>query len=159
MTTLLEALREKEKDNAPWLYACYRLGHFVDEKGLCYCCLRVVPKRLDRSGVEELLRMFEDAWNEEHDERITSAQFYDRYTRGEIDSMFAMAWASYYEAFRRHSQRRPIFARELLSKLGVERAGFEVQRQAVRAWLAENTASKALVRSLHRAGLLDAEET
>ena len=53
MTTLLEALREKEKDNAPWLYACYRLGHFVDEKGLCYCCLKVFPVDEDTEDAEK----------------------------------------------------------------------------------------------------------
>ena len=33
-------------------------------------------------------------------ERITTAEFYDRYLTGELDSPFAMAWASYYEIVR-----------------------------------------------------------
>ncbi len=61
----------------------------------------VPVSELDRAGLEELLRKFEDAWAADTEERITTAVFYDRYVRGEIDTMFAMAWASYYEAFRR----------------------------------------------------------
>lgn len=35
---------------------------------------------------------------------MTSAEFYDRYAVDEtIDSMFTMAWSSYYEIFRRLS--------------------------------------------------------
>jgi hypothetical protein len=37
-------------------------------------------------------------------ERLTSAEFYDRYSTDDtIDSMFAMAWSSYYEILRRLS--------------------------------------------------------
>jgi hypothetical protein len=55
--------------------------------------------RLDREGVEDTLRAFEDTWATDH-ARITSAEFYDRYVEGRIDSPFATAWAAYYEAAR-----------------------------------------------------------
>lgn len=45
--TVVEELRGREKDIPPWMYACYHLGHFVDEKGLCYCCLKVFPPEVD----------------------------------------------------------------------------------------------------------------
>lgn len=61
----------------------------------------VTVRELDRSALEDLLRKFEDVWAAESGARITSAEFYDRYARGEIDSTFAMAWATYYESFRR----------------------------------------------------------
>jgi hypothetical protein len=51
------------------------------------------------------------------------------------------------------SKRRPIFARELLGLLGVERRSPDDQRRAVRTWLTENSAGRALLRSLRRAGL------
>lgn len=58
--------------------------------------------KMDRQGLEDLLRSFEDAWADETGERITSAEFYDRYRANDsIDSMLAMAWSSYYEIFRR----------------------------------------------------------
>lgn len=56
---------------------------------------------LGSSELEELLRAFEDAWQERSGVRLTSAEFYDGYRRGEADSLFALAWASYYEGFRR----------------------------------------------------------
>jgi hypothetical protein len=34
---------------------------------------------------------------------LTSAEFYDRHRQGLGDSTFGIAWASYYEAFRRMS--------------------------------------------------------
>jgi len=52
---------------------------------------------LDANGVAELLASFEDLWASRHGERITSAEFYARYSAGQMDSQFAMAWASYYE--------------------------------------------------------------
>jgi hypothetical protein len=62
----------------------------------------VTRLNLDRHGLEDLLRSFEDTWAADHDERITSAQFYDRYKADAVpDSMFTTAWASYYEIFRR----------------------------------------------------------
>jgi hypothetical protein len=51
------------------------------------------------------------------------------------------------------SQRRPIFARELLKLLGVEREPREAQRKAVRDWLSENTPGRSLLRSLRRTRL------
>jgi len=60
---------------------------------------------MDRAELEELLRQFEDAWTEQEGERLTSPQFYDRYRTGEIDSVFAMAWASYYEIYRSFTTR------------------------------------------------------
>jgi hypothetical protein len=57
---------------------------------------------LDRHDLEDLLRAFEDAWARETGERVTSAEFYDRYSVDDtIDSMLTMAWSSYYEIFRR----------------------------------------------------------
>jgi hypothetical protein len=64
----------------------------------------VTRRRLDRHDLEDLLRAFEDAWARETGERVTSAEFYDRYSTDDtIDSMFTMAWSSYYEIFRRLS--------------------------------------------------------
>ena len=60
--------------------------------------------RLTREDLDELLRSFEDAWAEHAGERLSSAQFYDLYRSGEVDSMFATSWATYYEAFRRRSR-------------------------------------------------------
>jgi hypothetical protein len=61
----------------------------------------VTRRKLSSYDVEELLRRFEDAWAEQHGERVTSATFYERHCAGEADSMLGMAWASYYEAYRR----------------------------------------------------------
>lgn len=63
----------------------------------------VTRQVLGHAELEELLRAFEDAWQERRGERLTSAEFYDRYRAGELDSPLAMAWASYYEGFRRLS--------------------------------------------------------
>jgi hypothetical protein len=64
----------------------------------------VVRRSLDRQGLEDLLRAFEDMWADRTGERLTSAAFYDRYVADDtIDSMFTMAWSSYYEIFRRLS--------------------------------------------------------
>ena len=52
------------------------------------------------------------------------------------------------------SQRRPIFARDLLKQLGVQGEGLEAQRRAVALWLTENAAGRALTRSLRRARLI-----
>lgn len=57
-------------------------------------------QRVDLNGARAILDTFEDAWAKQSENRITSAQFYDRYTTGEFDSMFHMAWASYYEIYR-----------------------------------------------------------
>lgn len=62
----------------------------------------VVRRELDRQGLEDLLRTFEDRWAEHTGERLTSADFYDRYLADEVtDSLFTMAWSSYYEIVRR----------------------------------------------------------
>lgn len=58
-------------------------------------------RTVERDELAEMLRAFEDEWAAQHGERITSAQFYDRYRKGQVDSMFTMSWASYYEIFRR----------------------------------------------------------
>lgn len=42
--TVLDQVREIEKDLPPWAYACYRLGHFIGENSrLCLCCLQEIP--------------------------------------------------------------------------------------------------------------------
>lgn len=64
----------------------------------------VSTRKLDRRGLEDLLSTFEDGWADQHGERLSSAAFYDLYRTGEVDSIFAMAWASYYEAYRRQSK-------------------------------------------------------
>lgn len=61
--------------------------------------------RVGKADLEELLRSFEDAWAEQSGSRITSAEFFDLYRRGEFDSMFHMAWASYYESWRADARR------------------------------------------------------
>jgi hypothetical protein len=58
-------------------------------------------RTVERDELAAMLRAFEDEWATTHGERMTSAQFYDRYRTGELDSMFTMSWASYYEIFRR----------------------------------------------------------
>ena len=62
-------------------------------------------RRVGRADLEELLRSFEDTWADNVGERLTSAAFYDRYRAGEIDSVFASAWASYYEHWRALGRR------------------------------------------------------
>ncbi len=61
----------------------------------------VTRQVLGRLELEELLRAFEDAWQERQGERLTSAGLYDRYRAGEADSLLVTAWVSYYEGFRR----------------------------------------------------------
>jgi hypothetical protein len=63
----------------------------------------VTSRRVDPSSLEGILRSFEDAWANRTGERISSAEFYDRYRAGEIDSLLAMNWATYYEIFRRRT--------------------------------------------------------
>jgi hypothetical protein len=62
-------------------------------------------RRVRRADLEELLRSFEDTWADSAGERITSAAFYDLYRAGKIDSVFATAWASYYEHWRAIGRR------------------------------------------------------
>jgi hypothetical protein len=58
-------------------------------------------ERFDRAYLAELLIGFEDRHAEMFSERLSSSEFYERYVRGEIDSTFATAWGTFYEAFRR----------------------------------------------------------
>jgi hypothetical protein len=61
-------------------------------------------RRIGRAELEELLRSFEDTWANTEGQRITSAVFYDLPSR-RIDSVFATAWASYYEHWRALGRR------------------------------------------------------
>jgi hypothetical protein len=61
----------------------------------------VKVRQLDRRGLKDLLGTFEEAWATQHGERLESVDFYERYRSGDIDSIFGMAWASYYEAYHR----------------------------------------------------------
>ena len=72
--------------------------------------------KITKADLEELLRSFEDTWADTSDERLTSAEFYDLYRRGEIDSVFATAWATYYERWRAASATSP-FVRDLAGAL------------------------------------------
>ncbi len=42
MKTLLETLRDRERDLPDTSYACYRVGHVIDTTGLCLCCLKQI---------------------------------------------------------------------------------------------------------------------
>jgi len=75
----------------------------------------IMIRQLDKDGLEGLLREFEDTWAEKTGDRLTSPHFYDVYRRGDVDSMFAMAWATYYEEFRR-MERDPV-NQEVVSSL------------------------------------------
>jgi hypothetical protein len=56
---------------------------------------------LDNVAIEEILRTFEDGYAEATGERITSAAFYDRYLKDDVDDVQdAIRWASYYELLR-----------------------------------------------------------
>lgn len=48
--TVLDELREREKDMPLSMYACYRVGHALSADGLCYCCLRRFPLHEDGDG-------------------------------------------------------------------------------------------------------------
>jgi len=63
----------------------------------------VTSRRVDASSVEAILRSFEDVWAERTGERLSSAEFYDRYRSGDVDSLLAVTWATYYEVFRRRT--------------------------------------------------------
>lgn len=54
-----------------------------------------------RAELAELLLGFEDAWAKTMGERLSSSAFYELYASGKVDSTFATAWGSFYEAFRR----------------------------------------------------------
>jgi hypothetical protein len=64
----------------------------------------VSVRHIDIGDVERALRAFEDSWADATGERVSSAEFYDRYRAGLVDSMLAMRWAAYYEAFRRRTR-------------------------------------------------------
>jgi hypothetical protein len=57
--------------------------------------------KLDRPQIAELLLTIEDIWAEHSGGRLSSAEFYSAYCEGQHDSPFFMAWATYYEAYRR----------------------------------------------------------
>jgi hypothetical protein len=62
---------------------------------------------LDIAAIEEQLRGFEDEHFEVTGERLTSAEFYDRYRDGEdlgFESGRSIRWASYYELLRAQGQ-------------------------------------------------------
>jgi hypothetical protein len=65
---------------------------------------------LEPDAIEEMLRGFEDEYFANTGERITSAEFYDRYKSGEtgdageLESSDAIRWASYYELLRAQGQ-------------------------------------------------------
>jgi hypothetical protein len=61
--------------------------------------------RVGKADLEELLRSFEDTWAKTTGSRLTSPEFYDLYRRGEMDSMFAASWATYYESWRALTRR------------------------------------------------------
>jgi hypothetical protein len=61
--------------------------------------------KLDRGGFAELLERFERAYADEAGEALSSAEFYERYLRGEMEGAAAIAWASYYEAYLRAPER------------------------------------------------------
>lgn len=61
---------------------------------------------LDSVAIEEMLREFEDDHFEATGDRLTSAEFYDRYAGGdEVDSRDVVRWASYYELLRAQGQQ------------------------------------------------------
>jgi hypothetical protein len=68
----------------------------------------ITVKRIGSADLEALLRGFEETWAETNNERISSAEFYERYRLGEVDSLFAAAWATYYEASRELERRREL---------------------------------------------------
>jgi hypothetical protein len=59
-------------------------------------------REIGRAELESMLGMYERAWHDAVGESLTSAEFYERrYLTGEVDSLMAMAWASYYEQWMR----------------------------------------------------------
>ena len=70
--------------------------------------LRRRPKimALEPAALGELLRGFEDDHFDRTGERITSAEFYDRYRADDdaFDTFESMQWASYYELLRAQGQ-------------------------------------------------------
>jgi hypothetical protein len=68
----------------------------------------ITISHLRAADLEELLRGFEDAWAATNDERISSEAFYERYRSGEVDSVYATAWATYYEIAIELERRREV---------------------------------------------------
>lgn len=58
-------------------------------------------KRLSREDIEQRLREYERTHALGTGESITSAEFYDRFRQGELDSLFGMRWAGYVRALER----------------------------------------------------------
>jgi hypothetical protein len=50
------------------------------------------------TDIEEKLRAFERAWEQETGEQLSTAAFYDRFCAGDCDSRFGARWATHYEA-------------------------------------------------------------
>jgi hypothetical protein len=73
----------------------------------------VTISRLGAADVDDLLRGFETMWEETTSERISSADFYERYRAGEIDSVYAVAWATYYEIRVELERRREVHVERL----------------------------------------------
>jgi hypothetical protein len=66
---------------------------------------RADVQRLDRVALTEILQLFEDDYAERYGNRITTAEFYDRYLAGEMNAFpEAIRWASYYELLREQGQ-------------------------------------------------------
>ena len=55
--------------------------------------------RLDRIQLQAVLLRVEDLYRDATGTHLSSAEFYKRYSAGEFDDAFTMAWATYYEAF------------------------------------------------------------
>ena len=68
------------------------------------------------TDIEEKLRVFERAWEQETGEQLSTAAFYDRFCAGDFDTRFGARWATYYEA----TLARPAAAG--LSHLGLHRS-------------------------------------
>jgi hypothetical protein len=74
----------------------------------------ITIKRVDADDLDALLGGFEKAWADSHDgDRLTSAEFYERYASGEVDSIFAVSWATYYEAACEIRRRRELHVSSL----------------------------------------------
>jgi hypothetical protein len=54
--------------------------------------------RMTRGDIENRLRECERAWEQATGERLSSADFYERFCAGDFDTRFGTRWATYYEA-------------------------------------------------------------
>jgi hypothetical protein len=67
---------------------------------------RPTVTRLDHVALSERCHEFEDRFAREGAFRLSSADFYDMYLRGDGDEIpYAMEWASYYEMLRKLGRR------------------------------------------------------